>query len=155
MRALIKRNLSKKIETNLVEDLVDSFVKIKYYFLQNKFQECLRKAGFDFGFRIVNEILRFMYVAWRYENKKNPWDNWERYFDAQIKQKMLPKIHGSQRSIGDLFKEMINLCIIGKNEKEPRNIENIIEKAKYRTAALKIQEMDKILYDQRYVSFTR
>jgi len=121
----------------------------------NKFQECLRKAGFDFGFRIVNEILRFMYVAWKYENKINPWNNWERYFDAQIKQKMLPKIHGSQRSIGELFKEMINLCISGKNEKEPRNIENISEKAKYKTSALKIQEMDKILYDQRYVSFTR
>ncbi len=121
----------------------------------NKFQECLRKAGFDFGFRIVNEVLRFMYVSWKYENKKNPWNNWERYFDSQIKQKMLPKIHGSQRSIGELFKEMINLCINEKNEKEPRNIENIITIAKYKTSALKIQEMDKILYEQRYVSFTR
>ena len=121
----------------------------------NKFQECLRKAGFDFGFRIVNEILRFMYVAWKYENKKNPWNNWERYFDAQIKQKMLPKIHGSQRSIGELFKEMISFCISEKSDKEPRSIENIDKIAKYKTSALKIQEMDKILYDQRYVSFTR
>ena len=49
---------------------------------------------------------------------------------------------------------MINLCIYEKNEKEPRNIENIITIAKYKSSAFKIQEMDKILYDQRYVSFT-
>ena len=58
------------------------------------FQNVLKKAGFDFGFRVINEILRFMCVAWRYEGKKRTWDNWERYFDAQIKQKMLPKLHG-------------------------------------------------------------
>ena len=35
-----------------------------------------------------------MYVSWVYEGEPEIWDNWERYFDAQIKQKMLPKLHG-------------------------------------------------------------
>lgn len=51
------------------------------------FQEALKGSGFDFGFRVINEILRFMVVAWRYENSPEEWNNWERYFDAQIKQK--------------------------------------------------------------------
>ena len=46
------------------------------------FQETLKGSGFDFGFRVINEILRFMVVAWRYENSPSEWDNWERYFDA-------------------------------------------------------------------------
>ena len=121
----------------------------------NEFQNCLREAGFDFGFRVVNEILRFMYIAWKYENQKNPWDNWERYFDAQIKQKMLPKIHGSQRNLGDLLKQLKNLCVRDKNEQEPRNIDDIASIARFITSALKIKEMDKTLFEQRYVSFTR
>lgn len=121
----------------------------------NEFQNCLRQSGFDFGFRVVNEILRFMYISWKYENQKNPWDNWERYFDAQIKQKMLPKIHGSQRSLGDLLKQLKNLCVRDKNEQEPRNIDDIVSIARFKTSALKIKEMDKTLFEQRYVSFTR
>ena len=61
-----------------------------------EFQEKLKGSGFDFGFRVINEILRFMVVAWKYENPEGEWKNWERYFDAQIKQKILPKLHGSE-----------------------------------------------------------
>ncbi|PAV05459.1 MrcB family domain-containing protein [Methanobacterium bryantii] len=120
----------------------------------NKFQEALKKAGFDFGFRVIDEILRFMYVAWIYDGKKEDWNDWNRYFDAQIKQKMIPKIHGSQRTLENVIKELFELCLSGESEKVPRNFENILsENVKYPKSALKIQEMDKVLYEQRYVSF--
>ena len=64
-------------------------------------QENLKDSSFDFGFRVINEILRFMIVAWRYA--KN--------FD------------------------------INKNN------------CRYYTSALKLQNMSKVLSDQRYVSF--
>ncbi len=35
----------------------------------NRFQKELKIAGFDFGFRVIDEILRFMYVSWVYEGK--------------------------------------------------------------------------------------
>lgn len=105
------------------------------------FQKILKKAGFDFGFRVINEILRFMCVAWRYEKEPDIWDNWERYFDAQIKQKMLPKLHGSERVLGDVLLELYNLCL------------DADEKIKYKTSAQKLEEMQKVLYEQRYVSF--
>ena len=39
----------------------------------NIIQEILKKADFDFGFRTINEIVRFMYVAWEYDkNIENP-----------------------------------------------------------------------------------
>ena len=105
------------------------------------FQNVLKKAGFDFGFRVINEILRFMCVAWRYEGEKRTWDNWERYFDAQIKQKMLPKLHGSERTLGDTILELSKLCL--------DQSENI----RFNTSYQKIKEMEKVLYEQRYVSF--
>lgn len=118
------------------------------------FQETLKGSGFDFGFRVINEILRFMIVAWRYENSPNEWNNWERYFDAQIKQKILPKLHGSEKAIGNVLTNLFNICLEDMNNNEnPKNFEVTKENARYYTSALKLQNMAKVLSDQRYVSF--
>jgi len=101
-----------------------------------RFQELLKKAGFDFGFRVINEIMRFMYVSWVYEGKPQEWKNWKRYFDAQIKQKMLPRIHGSQRTLEGVLKDLYDLC------------------SDYPSSKVKLEEMKDVLYKQRYVSFT-
>jgi hypothetical protein len=82
-----------------------------------------------------------MYVAWNYEGCPEQWPQWNRYFDAQIKQKILPKIHGSKRMLGTLLLELIDLCT---------NDDTIL----YETSYKKLEEMQKILDDQRYVSFT-
>ena len=100
-----------------------------------KFQEILKKAGFDFGFRVINEITRFMAVAYKYENEPKNWTNWKRYFDAQIKQKMLPKLHGSQKVIGETLDELLEAC------------------EEYPTSKVKLEEMIEVLEKQRYVSF--
>ena len=100
-----------------------------------KFQEILKKAGFDFGFRVINEIVRFMAVSYKYENEPENWTNWKRYFDAQIKQKMLPKLHGSQKVIGETLDELLKAC------------------EDYPTSKAKLEEMIDVLDKQRYVSF--
>lgn len=118
------------------------------------FQETLEGSSFDFGFRVINEILRFMVVAWRYENSPGEWDNWERYFDAQIKQKILPKLHGSEKAIGSVLVNLFNLCLDERNDNEsPKNFNINKEDCRYYTSALKLQNMSKVLSDQRYVSF--
>jgi Cdc6-like AAA superfamily ATPase len=120
-----------------------------------KFQDVLHKAGFEFGFRVIDEILRFMYVAWVYEDSPDLWENWERYFDAEIKQKMLPKLHGSQRVLEDVLNDLFELCYTEAVEPAPRYFENLKtdSNVRYKSSALKIQEMDKVLNEQRYVSF--
>lgn len=100
-----------------------------------KFQSILKKSGFDFGFRVINEITRFMLVAYKYEKQPKNWTNWKRYFDAQIKQKMLPKLHGSQKVIGETLDELLEAC------------EN------YPSSKAKLEEMIDVLDKQRYVSF--
>ncbi len=118
------------------------------------FQNILKKINFDFGFRVINEILRFMLVSWKYENSPQNWENWERYFDTQVKQKILPKLHGSQKAIGQSIDELFNACLIErKNNVDPRLVELAKKDCRYYTSAVKLQNMAKILSNQRYVSF--
>lgn len=118
------------------------------------FQSILKKINFDFGFRVINEILRFMFVSWRYEDFPQNWENWERYFDAQVKQKILPKLHGSQKAIGQTINELFNACLIErKNNADARLVDLTKDDCRYYTSAVKLQNMAKILSNQRYVSF--
>jgi len=123
----------------------------------HNFQETLKKANFDFAFRVINEITRFMYVAWIYEGRPQNWENWRRYLDAQIKQKILPKLHGSQRELGDVLKDLFELCYDGEIDRPIRNMDDLDEDPDvlYRNSALKIKDMDRTLYNKRYVSFTK
>lgn len=118
------------------------------------FQSILKKINFDFGFRVINEILRFMFVSWRYEDSPQNWENWGRYFDAQVKQKILPKLHGSQKAIGQTINELFNACLIErKNNADARLVDLTKNDCRYYTSAVKLQNMAKILSNQRYVSF--
>lgn len=118
------------------------------------FQSILKKINFDFGFRVINEILRFMFVSWRYEDSPQNWENWERYFDSQVKQKILPKLHGSQKAIGQTINELFNACLIErKNNADARLVDLTKDDCRYYTSAVKLQNMAKILSNQRYVSF--
>lgn len=118
------------------------------------FQSILKKINFDFGFRVINEILRFMFVSWRYEDSPQNWENWERYFDAQVKQKILPKLHGSQKAIGQTINELFNACLIErKNNADARLVDLTKNDCRYYTSAVKLQNMAKILSNQRYASF--
>ncbi len=118
------------------------------------FQKTLQGSSFDFGFRVINEILRFMVVSWRYENEPAKWNNWQRYFDAQIKQKILPKLHGSEKAIGGVLNNLFNICLVeSDNNENPKNFKLTQDSSKYYTSALKLQSMSKILSNQRYVSF--
>lgn len=146
-----------------IQDLKEIFTEISYNgdnlwdtlaMELTMFQETLKGSGFDFGFRVINEILRFMVVAWRYENSPSGWDNWERYFDAQIKQKILPKLHGSEKAIGNVLGNLFNICLVDRNNNEnPKNFDIIKDDCRYYTSAVKLQSMSKVLSDQRYVSF--
>lgn len=121
----------------------------------NNFQSTLGKAGFDFGFRVIDEILRFMYVAWLYEKSPNDWINWRRYFDAQIMQKMLPKIHGSQRELDITLEKLFKLCYTDELENSIWYLQELNEEfLLYPSSAKKLQWMGKTLQEKRFVSFT-
>jgi 5-methylcytosine-specific restriction endonuclease McrBC GTP-binding regulatory subunit McrB len=121
------------------------------------FQDALRSVHMEFGYRVINEMARFMYVAWKYEGSPVVWSNWRRYFDAQIMQKILPKIHGAQREVGGVIEDLFRLCFRGQmtiHAKDYKGTEPGLE-VLYEVSALKLADMASTLDKQRYVSFTR
>ena len=132
----MKKNYLKTIlkSINPTESTKDLYEEI---FTQlDKLHEILEDSGFDFGFRVIDEILKFMVVSWIYEKCNNDYD-WKKYFDAQIKQKILPKIHGSELEIGETLKELYDFC----------------SNNNFDSSADKLSQMIKVLKKQRYVSF--
>lgn len=117
--------------------------------------DILKDAGFDFGFRTITEIIRFMYVSWIYDSENDHWINWRRYFDTQIYQKMLPKVHGSHRELDSVLRKLFNHCYNGDFEDETWYSAKLDDdRLLYPDSARKLQMMGKILQEKRYVSFT-
>ncbi len=101
----------------------------------DQIQKIMASMKLSFGFRALDEIMRFMYVAWIYEGR-GEFTNWKRYLDSQIRQKIIPKIHGNS-SISVPLREFASFC----GEKG------------YQRSSSKLDKMVSVLEAQRYVSF--
>ena len=89
------------------------------------------------GYRTLDEIARFLYVAWIYEGG-GEFKTWTHYLDVQIMQKILPKIHGNQ-SILDPLKDIRKYCKFKQKD--------------FEKSCKKIDSMTAALASQRYISF--
>ena len=101
----------------------------------------LQESGFEFAYRTVKEIRQYFAAA--YELKKDDF-NLTRTMDEQIVQKILPKIYGDRKQIGELLNSLEEKCREG------------IEKDTSEEMALslkKIEQMKKRLDKYQYASF--
>ena len=69
----------------------------------------MQKRHQEFAFRSMAEILRFLAVSYELKPTGGGW-NWKAAMDAQILQKVLPKLHGSKRKIGSLLAALAKYC---------------------------------------------
>jgi 5-methylcytosine-specific restriction protein B len=75
--------------------------------------ELMQERHQEFAFRTMAEILRFLAVDYELTAKKSDWD-WQAAMDAQILQKILPKLHGARRKIGSLLVALAKYCEAGE-----------------------------------------
>jgi hypothetical protein len=69
----------------------------------------MHKRRQEFAFRTMSEILRFLVVDYELTAETDEWKSaWA--IDAQILQKILPKLHGSKRKIGSLLAALARYC---------------------------------------------
>ena len=101
----------------------------------DRFEKIFIKNDLTISFRVVNDILRFLLVSWKYEGGNYNWENWEKYFDIQIKQKLLPKI--KDKSIDSNF-----LNNLAKNCLKFPEREISIDNIKYPVSYIKIKNME-------------
>jgi 5-methylcytosine-specific restriction protein B len=69
----------------------------------------MQKRHQEFAFRTMAEVLRFLAVDYELKPAEQAW-NWSGALDAQILQKILPKLHGSKRKIGSLLAALAKYC---------------------------------------------
>jgi 5-methylcytosine-specific restriction protein B len=69
----------------------------------------LAKQHAEFGYRTIVEFVRFVAVDYELIENKETWDVTD-VVDTEILQKILPKLHGSKRRIGNLLVALASYC---------------------------------------------
>lgn len=105
--------------------------------------------GMEFAYRTVKEVRRYLAAA-RAIDESFDKEKCMTAIDEQLLQKVLPKIHGNKRTVGDLLARLAKLC----GEQDSHSMEETggaqFDLPKSRK---KIQEMKKCLAAMQYVSF--
>lgn len=112
-----------------------------------------------------SEILRYLAVDCELTSDKTKWD-WQAAMDAQILQKILPKLHGSKRKVGALLNALSKYCETGDlsaaekllSEGTGAEFNNGAEdapnvNARFMASHSKLREMIEILNRDQFVSF--
>ncbi len=99
------------------------------------FYKELAKYGFEFAYRTAKEIRLYTIAAWLTAESTKPTAT--EIADIQILQKIMPKIHGNRKQIGELLDNLERLC----TEKQ------------LETSLAKIHQMKDHLNRYQYASF--
>lgn len=116
----------------------------------------------EFGFRSMAEIMRYLAVDYELTENKADWKDIDA-MDAQILQKVLPKLHGSKRKIGSLIAALTEYCESGDVTKAKVFIEDESKAesykiganagARYKGSHAKLGRMLEALKRDQFVSF--
>lgn len=116
----------------------------------------LKKYNLHFGYRVVNEMSRFVWIAKEASGEHFDLDN---AIDIQILQKVLPKFHGTQGRLEEPLADLLYFCFdesYGNEKVSEEMIQNTLgfdKNALYPRSARKIARMIKNLKIQGYTSF--
>lgn len=113
----------------------------------------LKKYNLHFGYRVVNEISRFISLASEHLDDIFSAD---KAFDIQMLQKVLPKFHGTQAKLELPLKDILSFCYENESEINSAVIEKAMsfdEEARFPRTAQKTARMLTNLQIQGYASF--
>ena len=122
--------------------------------------DIMRDARLEFGFRTINEIRRYSRVDYALTQAKTKW-NWQNAFDAQLLQKILPKLSGSRRRLEDLLVRLAVFCESSKvtplGATTPTNLQSVPikrgEKPQFPSSYRKVCDMLDAVRRDQFVSF--
>lgn len=122
--------------------------------------DIMRDARLEFGFRTINEIRRYLRVDCALTRAKSKW-NWQNAFDAQLLQKILPKLSGSRRRLEDLLVRLAVFCESSKvtplGATSPTNLQSVPinrdEKPHFPFSYRKLCDMLDAVRRDQFVSF--
>ena len=106
--------LANDVRSGKIPDGAEKILDEMKPILESLYKE-LEKYGFEFAYRTVKEIRLYTIAAWLTAEGTKPTAT--EIADVQILQKILPKIHGNRKQIGELLDNLEKLC----TEKELNN----------------------------------
>lgn len=125
----------------------------------------MERGRYEFAYRTLNEVIRYLRVCQELAEDKKNWTDaaWKADLDAQILQKILPKLHGSIGRISDLIVNLADYCHRGALPSAPATgITKLKDVAGLDTATAvfpqsfkKLQTMAATLQTEQFVSFIR
>ncbi|MBU4288810.1 MAG: AAA family ATPase [Proteobacteria bacterium] len=120
----------------------------------DKLLKILQKYTLHFGYRVINEMSRFIWLSKEYLGERFDFNE---AFDIQILQKILPKFHGTQAKLEQPLRDILAFCY---GEKPIEFDNEFIEEAsvsadgaRYVRTAKKLARMISNLQSQGYTSF--
>ncbi|RFC52003.1 MAG: 5-methylcytosine-specific restriction enzyme B [Verrucomicrobia bacterium] len=134
--------------------------------------EIMKRGRGEFGFRTGREVLAYLRAAYFLtpEAQRAAWSapdgEWIKALDAQILQKILPKLHGSRTRLAPLLGALAQYCATGSKASamehfpergssakrglsDARNIPN----PKFEESYRKLERMIEVLVEEQFVSF--
>jgi hypothetical protein len=126
----------------------------------------MEEDRFEFAYRTLNEVLRYLKISHELAEDKKAWIDvgWKTDLDAQILQKILPKLHGSIGRISGLVVNLADYCHRGMLPSvDAPGIAKLKEVATLDAKAAKgfpqsfkkLQAMAATLQSEQFVSFIR
>ena len=99
--------LANEVRSGTIPEEVQTVLEGIKPILESFYKE-LEKCGFEFAYRTVKEIRLYAIAAFKTAEGEKPIAT--DIADIQILQKILPKIHGNKKQIGNLLEELEKLC---------------------------------------------
>lgn len=121
------------------------------------FQAILGDMGCDFGFRVIHDMMMYLYLAWEEDREPAIWNGWAQAMDAQIVQQILPRIQGPEIRIRHNLKALYGCCFdqtyLNMQDDLSDTWDLDCEGARYKHSARKLRAMQKELECMGFVSF--
>ncbi|MFB6076170.1 MAG: McrB family protein [Candidatus Aenigmatarchaeota archaeon] len=114
------------------------------------FFEKLQDAGAEFGYRTASEISRFVKICSESAHEEM---SRKEVVDAAIMQKLLPKVHGSRNKIEKILKDLGQLCLKEKIEKEAFREDVEDDDILYESSYEKLKRMHKRVISDGFTSY--
>jgi 5-methylcytosine-specific restriction protein B len=134
--------------------------------------EIMKRGRGEFGFRTGREVLAYLRTAYFLtpEAERTAWaapdGDWLKALDAQILQKILPKLHGSRTRLAPLLGALATYCATGtkayamehfpEGGNSPRrglSASRNISNPKFEHSYKKLERMIEVLVEEQFVSF--
>lgn len=70
----------------------------------------LNEININITNQIINDILNYIIIGWKYENKPEIFENWKKYYDSQLTSKIIPLVENNPMISDETLNKLINYC---------------------------------------------